>query len=280
MKKTHGSTAFLAALVLCVLFYCAMSHPLMRHSVLKTYTTEHVTEYAIVGLFFWANCDLALSFLRNRREFRSIRYGWLPTREGIEPVENAASLLLHVKAGPANMHDTKMYCRLMAAIIYVRDRNSAVGFREYLQDLGARDSDATYARYGFPRFVTGVLPILGLLGTVVHFGGALSGLSSDDLASKVPQIVSGMGTAFNTTCAALTASTSTMLIRFLIETQEEAAVTAVNEYIEDELLHRFVAEENELKGARTLERAIEGLNETMEKFVSQQSSAKLNTRAA
>ncbi len=80
----------------------------------------------------------------------------------------------------------------MAATTYVRERKSAVGFREYLNDLAERDADETYSRYSFPRFVTGILPILGLLGTVVHFGSALSGLSSDDLTSKVPQIVSGM----------------------------------------------------------------------------------------
>lgn len=241
MKTSNAMRAFLLAMISSAVFYAIVHQPSMRHSVLHTYTTEHATEYAIVILFFWANADLILSFLGNRREHASNRYYWLPAREGIEPVDNAQSLIYHVKAGPMPLHATKMYRRIAAALTYIDQRKSAVGFREYLQDLASRDADETYARYSFPRFVTGVLPILGLLGTVVHFGSALSGLSTEDLASKVPQIVSGMGTAFNTTCAALTASTTTMLFRFLVERQEENVVVQVNEYVEDELLNRFVA---------------------------------------
>lgn len=246
-KNSHATRAFVIAMIASVVFYAFVHQPWMRHTFLHRYTTEHITEYAIVTLFFWANTDLFLCFIRNRREYAAARYHWLPSREGIEPVENAQSLIYHAKAGPMPLHGTKMYRRVSAALGYINDRQSAVGFREYLQDLASRDADETYARYGFPRFVTGVLPILGLLGTVVHFGGALSGLSSDDLVSKVPQIVSGMGTAFNTTCAALSASTSAMLLRFLIERQEEAIVVQVNEYVEDELLNRFVADENEMQ---------------------------------
>jgi biopolymer transport protein ExbB/TolQ len=246
-KNSNASRAFLFAAIASIVFYTLVHQPAMRHSILHTYTTEHITEYAIVILFFWANADLILSFLGTTRESSSVRYNWLPSRQGIEPVENAEALVFFVKAGPANMHETKMYRRVMAALSYIRERQSAVGFREYLQDLAGRDSDETFARYGFPRFVTGILPILGLLGTVVHFGGALSGLSTDDLASKVPQIVSGMGTAFNTTCAALTASTSTMLIRFLVERREESIVVQVNEYVEDQLLNRFVSSDSQLQ---------------------------------
>jgi biopolymer transport protein ExbB/TolQ len=247
MKNKNASKAVVLAALAAIVFYVFVNLPVMRHSALHTYTTEHPTEYAIVILFFWANSELLLNFLSNRRERVSARYKWLPSRQGIEPLENAKALISHMKAGPHELNPTKMYRRIMVALDYVHDRQSASGFREYLQDLAVRDSDETFARYAFPRFTAGILPILGLLGTVVHFGSALSGLSSDQLTSRVPQIISGMGTAFNTTCAALTASLTTMLFRFLVERQEEYVVVAVNEYVENELLNRFVSHESEIQ---------------------------------
>lgn len=253
------SRAFLIAAALCSVFYWFVTRPFMEHSILKTYTTEHATEYAIVGLFFWANCDLMLCALRNRRELQSIRYRWLPARSGIEPVSNAETIYFYVLAAPKPMQSSMMFRRLMSSVNYIKERNSAIGFREYLKDLAERDSEEIYSRYSFPRFATGILPILGLLGTVVHFGGALSGLSVDDMASKIPTIVSGMGTAFNTTCAALSASTTTMLFRYLIETQEEGIGSSINQYVEDQLLHRFVAEESGADHGDRLDQAIEKL---------------------
>lgn len=261
------SRAFLIAAALCSVFYWFVTRPFMEHSILKAYTTEHATEYAIVGLFFWANCDLLLCALRNRRELQSSRYRWLPTREGIEPVSNAETIYFYVLAAPKSMQSSMMFRRLMSAVNYIKERNSAIGFREYLKDLAERDSEEIYSRYSFPRFATGILPILGLLGTVVHFGGALSGLSTDDLASKVPQIVSGMGTAFNTTCAALSASTTTMLFRYLIETQEEGIGTSINQYVEDQLLHRFVAEEAGADNGDRLDQAIDKLANLLQEAV-------------
>ena len=261
------SRAFLIAAALCTVFYWIVTRPSMEHSFLRAYTTEHATEYAIVCLFFWANCDLMLCALRNRRELQSTRYRWLPTRNGIEPVSNAETIYFYVLAAPKAMQSSMMFRRLMSSVNYIKERNSAVGFREYLKDLAERDSEEIYSRYSFPRFATGILPILGLLGTVVHFGGALSGLSSDDLAAKIPQVVSGMGTAFNTTCAALSASTTTMLFRYLIETQEEGIGSSINQYVEDELLHRFVAEETHEDQGDRLDLAIDRLAAMLQEAV-------------
>ncbi len=148
------SRAFLIAAALCAVFYWFVTRPFMEHSILKVYTTEHATEYAIVGLFFWANCDLLLCALRNRRELQSTRYRWLPTREGIEPVSNAETIYFYVLAAPKAMQSSMMFRRLISAVNYIKERNSAIGFREYLKDLAERDSEEIYSRYSFPRFAT------------------------------------------------------------------------------------------------------------------------------
>ena len=132
-----------------------------------------------------------------------------------------------------------MFHRIQSALRFVFERRSADGFREYLETLSARDSDEVFERYGFSRFVTAILPIVGLIGTVVHFGTALSGLSMEGLSEKLPAMLSGMGTAFNTTFSAMSALAVTMLIRFLIERRENGALTKINNFVEDELLHRF-----------------------------------------
>ena len=108
-----------------------------------------------------------------------------------------------------------------------------------VESLSARDADEVFDRYGFSRFVTAILPIVGLIGTVVHFGTALSGLSMEGLSEKLPAMLSGMGTAFNTTFTAMSGLAVTMLIRFLIERREGGALNKINSYVEDELLYRF-----------------------------------------
>jgi hypothetical protein len=131
--------------------------------------------------------------------------------------------------------------RLRLALKYVSERASAEGFREYLLELSERDASETHSGYGFPRFVAGVTPVLGLLGTVVHFGGALGSLASENLMQNLQTMVGGMGTAFNTTCVALSASITTMLVLFLVERHEDNIVKDVNSLLENELLNRFAS---------------------------------------
>lgn len=230
-----------------ILFYVMVQAPIFHGSALLRCTTEHVTEYAIVALFFWVNVDLFLSFLNSRMNQKGIANEWIPARSGLEEPTLAGALLDKVRTGPRFLFDTMISRRLRAALTFVNERQSIVGFREYLNDLAARDVEEVLTRYSFPKFITALLPILGLLGTVVHFGSSLSGLTLDGLTEKIPEIVGGIGTAFSTTCTALTASISTMIIRFLIERQDELQVLKIDSFMEDELLHRFTASDSSLK---------------------------------
>ncbi len=267
------SRAFLIAAALCTVFYWFVTRPFMEHSILKIYTTEHATEYAIVGLFFWANCDLLLCALRNRREAQAMRYRWLPARNGIEPVSNAETIYFYVLAAPKAIQSSMMFRRLMSSVNLHQGTKFCDRLSRVLEGSGRTRFGRDLFAIQFSTFCYRILPILGLLGTVVHFGGALSGLSTDDLASKVPTIVSGMGTAFNTTCAALSASTTTMLFRYLIETQEEGIGTSINQYVEDQLLHRFVAEESNLDHSERLDQAIDRLATLLQETVRMKRSA-------
>jgi biopolymer transport protein ExbB/TolQ len=242
-----GWLAFLIGMTLGAIFYGVVHQPFMKDSILQTYTTHHITEYVIVLLFFWASAEHLMCFLRAQRERRVIGRQWLPAQFGLEEPEQASALLDSLTMNHSELRSTMMYRRIQSGLRFVYERRSAEGFREYLEALATRDSDQIYERYGFSRFVTTILPIVGLIGTVVHFGTALTGLSMEGLSDKLPAMLSGMGTAFNTTFTAMSCLAITLLTRFLIERSENSVLQKINAFIEDELLYRFKNVDSSLK---------------------------------
>ncbi len=234
-----GSRAFMLGMAISGIYYFIVHQPFMHDSILHSYTTHHITEYAIVILFFWANAEHFFCYRNSSRELSALGRTWLPARAGLEEPEQAGELLTGLNRKHADASGTMMFHRIQSALRFVYERRSADGFRDYLESLSARDADEVFERYGFSRFVTAILPIVGLIGTVVHFGTALSGLSMEGLSEKLPAMLSGMGTAFNTTFTAMSGLAVTMLIRFIIERREGGALNKINTYVEDELLYRF-----------------------------------------
>ncbi len=241
---SHGLRSFGLGMAVSLTYYVMLHQSFMKDSMLHAYTAHHATEYLIVILFFWANSELLLCFFRVQRERRHLDNTWLPARNGIEEPEEAPRLLTRLNENFGDLKDTLFFRRIQAALTFVAERRSASGFREFLESLSHRSEDEVHARYSFSRFVTAVLPILGLIGTVVHFGIALSGLSMDGLEKKIPGLLSGMGTAFNTTFTAMSCMATTLLVRFLVERMESESLRKIDDYVEDNLQYRFsVADE-------------------------------------
>ena len=239
-KKLGGSSlAFLIGMAISGIYYLIVHMPFMHDSILHAYTTHHATEYAIVLLFFWASAEHLLCYIRGVREKTAIRRILLPEHYGLEDASRAGDLLEGLRLDHQADSNSMMFQRLQAALKFVHERQSAEGFREYLESLESRDSNQVFERYGFSRFVTTILPILGLIGTVVHFGAALTGLSMDGLTEKLPKMLSSMGTAFNTTFTAMTCMVVTFLIRFLVERRDNEMLRSIDTVAEDSLLHRF-----------------------------------------
>jgi len=238
-KQGGGSSAFLIGMAISGMYYLFVHMPFMRDSILHAYTTHHATEYAIVLLFFWANAEHLLCFRRGTREKAAIGRVALPPCQGLEKTDRAGVLLDELRLNHVADTNSMFYQRIQSALRFVHERQSADGFREYLESLATRNSDQVFDWYGFSRFVTTILPILGLIGTVVHFGAALTGLSMEGLTEKLPKMLSSMGTAFNTTFTAMTCMVITYLIRFLVERRDNEQLHKIDSYMEDELLHRF-----------------------------------------
>jgi hypothetical protein len=173
------------------------------------------------------------------REILSLRQEWLPPRQGREPMAQAHVLLDEVRARPRWLLESRVGRRLVAALEYVTERCSAKDYREHLRYLSEQDEDNSHAAYVLIRFVIGVTPVLGFLGTVIHFGTALSGISFNEMTEKLPVVVGEMGTAFNTTSVALIAAMTMMFSLFVCQRIERSLLRSVDRLVDRELLRRF-----------------------------------------
>jgi biopolymer transport protein ExbB/TolQ len=220
-------------------FYALVFFTPLRDTMLYRYTTEHAVEYIIVALFWWGLMDVLLKVAAFPKEKLALRHEWLAARHGREPAANAQALLDRIRSQPQWVQDSKVGRRLTAALTFVTEKGSADDYREHLQYLADLDDDNSHSSYSLIRFVSGVSPVLGFLGTVIHFGTALSGISFDDLVDRLPGVVSEMGSAFNTTTCALAAAMTMMFSLFVCERIERGILHAIDRLIERELLNRF-----------------------------------------
>jgi biopolymer transport protein ExbB/TolQ len=237
--KPQRDPSFILAAIVTAAFYYTVSLPSMRGTLLHHYTTEHAVEYVIVAIFIWGIIDILLKLLSFPREIVALRQTWLPSRQGREPMSQAQVLLDEVRARPRWLVESRVGRRLVGALEYVTDRCSARDYREHLRYLSEQDEDNSHAAYVLIRFVIGITPVLGFLGTVIHFGTALSGISFSEMSEKLPTVVGEMGTAFNTTSVALIAAMSMMFSLFVCQRIERSMLQAIDRLVDRELLRRF-----------------------------------------
>ncbi|MBX3414218.1 MAG: MotA/TolQ/ExbB proton channel family protein [Pirellulales bacterium] len=230
---------FSISAVATIAFYALMSQPSMHGTLLHRYTSEHPVEYVIVGLFIWGVVDILFKVLAFPQEMLALRRQWIPPREGRVPLEQAAVWLGEIKACPAWLRESRVAQRLTRALQYLLDNGSAEDYRAHLEYLEIQSEEAQHAKYGLVRFVIWVSPVLGFLGTVIHFGMALSDISVNDMTERLPQVVSALGAAFNTSTTALVAATTMMFAAFVCERADRRIEMTINRLVERELTTRF-----------------------------------------
>jgi len=231
--------AFSISAVGTIAFYVLMSQPSMHGTLLHRYTSEHPVEYVIVALFIWGVVDILFKVSAFPPEMLALRKQWIPPREGRVPISQAAVWLGEIKARPRWLQDSRIAQRLIRALQYLIDNGSAEDYRAHLEYLEIQSEEAQHAKYGLVRFVIWVSPVLGFLGTVIHFGMALSDISVNDMTERLPQVVSALGAAFNTSTTALVAATTMMFAAFVCERADRRIETTINRLVERELTTRF-----------------------------------------
>lgn len=220
-------------------FYWAINQPAMHDSIVHRYASEHAVEYVIVALFIWGVMDVLLKLLALPREILAVRQDWLPAKQGREPLDSATTLLEGLRSRAGWLQRSKAGRRLIRGIEEVEGVGSTQEYRERLQHLAEQDEDTLHSDYMLIRFVAGVTPVLGFLGTVVHFGTALSGISFQTLAERMTDVVGEMGSAFNTTTVALSAAMTMLLSLFLCERIERSILRVIDAMVGRDLVDRF-----------------------------------------
>ncbi|HEX6960473.1 MAG TPA: MotA/TolQ/ExbB proton channel family protein [Lacipirellula sp.] len=254
MSHTRKSTllaaldaSFLLGAVSTVIFYIIIHSPAMHGSLLHRYTTEHLVEYVVVALSFWGLADVLGKLFSYPREVFALRRQFLPElSHQREPVDNAAAHLDSINGLPKWLQDSRLGRRLAAALEHVALNGCDDHYREHLKSLSHKDHDRTHSDFTLIRFVVRITPVLGFLGTVVHFGTALNGISLDQMSEQLGVVVGEMGKAFNATTLALAAAMCMMFAQFVCEWIERVIVQAVDRTSEAELLNRFETKDADL----------------------------------
>ncbi len=229
----------LVAAGLTVGYYLLLTQPPLADSLLARYTSEHSVEYIIVGFLIWGLTDVAFRAFTFPGEFLALKQPWLPSLAAREPVAHAATLLAQLHKKPRWLQESRIGLRLTQALGYLKERGTATELKDHLRYLAELDEEKSHNHYSLVRFICWVTPMLGFLGTVVHFGTALGGQEASDLGEKLPTVVAEMGTAFNTTTVALIAATTMMFCLFLCERTERGMLHTIDRRMERDLLHRF-----------------------------------------
>ena len=128
---------------------------------------------------------------------------------------------------------------LVKSLSYLQSKESADGFHDYVRYLATQDEEKTHNNYALVRFICWVAPVLGILGTVIHFGSAFGGLSVDEIGDNLSKVVGEIGTAFNTTTVALAAAITMMFSLFMCEKIERGIIHSISRRVDLELLNRF-----------------------------------------
>lgn len=229
----------LVAAILTVVFYVVINRPAFNGSIIHRYTTEHIVEYVVVTFFIWGLVDVLFKACGFPLEFLALRQPSLPLRLAREPVTNVESLDADLQSRPKWFLESRLGRRLTAAIDYIQQKESAEGFEDHLRYLAQQDDDQTHANYALIRFICWVAPVLGILGTVIHFASAFVGMAPDQVTDNLQTIMGEIGTAFSTTTVALAAAITMMFSLFLCERAERGLIHAINQRVDGELLSRF-----------------------------------------
>jgi len=220
-------------------FFGLLSLPGLAESDLHRYCMKHDVEKVAVVMFFWGLADLLLKARGFGRQKAALRRAWLAgPAQGVAPAA-ASELIKGVETGPARLRETWIAERLKAALSFVEKRGTADGLDDHLRQLGDTAADRSHASFALVRIIAWMIPILGFLGTVVGITIAVANVSPTQLDSSLSEVTSGLAMAFDATAVALALAMLLMFAYYLTERTESRLLHAVDDQVDELLLHRF-----------------------------------------
>ncbi|MEM6330606.1 MAG: MotA/TolQ/ExbB proton channel family protein [Planctomycetota bacterium] len=207
---------------------------------LNSYLTASPVHRITTAVFFVGMASLAIRGLGLLGQFGVFQRELLePIPAGGQRVEDASRLLERLEEEPAWLAKTTIVKRLCDALEYVRRRQSADDIETHLRTLEDTDYSRMSSGYAMVRVVTGVVPILGFLGTVIGITIAIAQLSPDQLESSLSEVTAGLSVAFDTTALALALSIILVFGKLLVERTEERLLVMTGQRAGQELIGRF-----------------------------------------
>jgi hypothetical protein len=243
------SDSIWAALVLGLPLACGvilfLHQPQFDDTIVHRYLS-HPVEYIEVTVFCCAIASFVVKLWGAMRQKRALRCEVLPEWDG-EPqkASSAPGLLAHLARLPRSVQRSWVGQRCRIVLDYLCRRGCAAGLDDHIRFTSDNDNMALENSYSFINFLIWATPILGFLGTVLGIAAAISGVTPDQLEQGLGAITGGLATAFDTTGLALLLTMIMMLLKFIVERQEQGAMQRVDEFVDLNLFHRFSRPENE-----------------------------------
>jgi biopolymer transport protein ExbB/TolQ len=155
------------------------------------------------------------------------------------PVSEAQQMLADVMKLPPWVRASYLGSRIAAVLAFLTARRSANELDDQLRSLADTDAITLESSYSLTRFISWAMPILGFLGTVLGITAAISGVDPSQLEQNIGQVTGGLAEAFDTTALALALTMVVMFFSFVVERAEHRMLGRVDQYVDDELAHRF-----------------------------------------
>jgi hypothetical protein len=137
------------------------------------------------------------------------------------------------------LQNTFLVRRVAAVLDFVCSRGSATELDDQVRTLADNDAMSQENSFSLIRFITWAIPILGFLGTVLGITGAISGVTPEVLEHDLSRVTNGLSLAFDATALALALTMVTMFLSFLVDRAEQGVLHLVDQYIDEQLSHRF-----------------------------------------
>jgi len=236
--------------VACLAFYAIVSQgwiddALMNQGwiespLVQRYFAGHIVEYVTTALFFVGTAALAMRLVGLAVQFSSLDRVMLePVPAGGQRVADCGRLLEQLHRLPARRHDTYLLRRLRDALVFVRRKDSGDAMDAQLRHLEELDIARMSAGYAMVRIIIWAIPILGFLGTVIGITMAIANMSPQEFERSIPEVISGLSVAFDTTALALALSMVLMFAKYCVERLEDRLLTTVDARASAELVGRF-----------------------------------------
>ncbi|WP_145112781.1 MotA/TolQ/ExbB proton channel family protein [Botrimarina mediterranea] len=221
-------------------FYAAMQGGMIGSPILARYCALHPVEVTSMLLFFVAMAALAIRLTAVLAHLGATRVEPLgPTPAEGQSVGEAPQLLAKLDSLSGPLQRTPLVRRLRAALGYVVNVGSGDTLESHLEHLAQVDRDKAAAGYTLPKLMRAMLPIVGMLGTIVGITMAIAQLSPESLEESLDQVMASLAVAFDTTAQAMVLMLITWFGVYVVESTEERLLDEVDRVTAKQLIGRF-----------------------------------------